>query len=79
MEVYVVRYVIQTLILPVSLLLAISDPGMLTGQALSGGPENYVIAGGRLWVGTVDDVIANPGIVIRNGTIIQVGNLGEDY
>ena len=79
MEVYVVRYVIQTLILPVSLLLAISDPGMLTGQALSGGPENYVIAGGRLWVGTGDDVIANPGIVIRNGSIIQVGNLGEEY
>ena len=79
MEVYVVRYVIQTLILPISLLLAISDPGMLTGQALSGGPESYVIVGGRLWAGTGDDVIANPGIVIRNGTIIQVGNLGGEY
>lgn len=31
--------------------------------------------GGRLWDGTTDDARANPGILIRNGTILAVGGV----
>jgi imidazolonepropionase-like amidohydrolase len=34
-----------------------------------------VIVGGRLWDGTADTAQANPGILVRNGTILHVGGV----
>ncbi len=34
---------------------------------------DLVVLGGRLWDGTSDDARPNPGILIRNGTILRVG------
>jgi imidazolonepropionase-like amidohydrolase len=34
---------------------------------------DLVILGGRLWDGTSDEVRPNPGILVRNGTILRVG------
>ena len=34
---------------------------------------DLVILGGRLWDGTTDAARPNPGILIRNGTIMRVG------
>ena len=79
MEVRVARYAIRVLILPLSFLLVMLYPAMIRGQALPRDAGSYVIVGGRLWAGTGDEAIANPGILIRNGTILQIGSLGEEY
>lgn len=36
---------------------------------------DLVILGGRLWDGTGDEARANPGILVRNGTILHIGTL----
>ena len=73
------RYTLRALIVPLSVLSVTLAPVMATGQALPRDAGDYVIVGGRLWVGTGDEAIANPGILIRNGTILQVGSFGEQY
>ena len=78
-EVGVFRYTLRALIVPLSVLSVTLAPVMATGQALPRDAGDYVIVGGRLWVGTGDEAIANPGILIRNGTILQVGNFGAQY
>ena len=45
----------------------------LAGQTPREG--DLVLLGGRLWDGTGDDARPNPGILIRNGTILRVGQL----
>lgn len=35
--------------------------------------DDLVIRGGRLWDGVADDARANPGILVRNGTILHIG------
>jgi len=48
--------------------------GVLHAQ-LTPGAGDLVLLGGRLWDGTSDDARPNPGILIRNGTILRVGAL----
>lgn len=38
-------------------------------------PGDLVVLGGRIWDGTGDDARPNPGILIRNGSILTVGPL----
>ncbi|HUH12029.1 MAG TPA: amidohydrolase family protein [Longimicrobiales bacterium] len=45
-------------------------------QTLRPAAGDLVILGGRLWDGTADEARANPGILIRNGTILAVGAMG---
>ena len=46
------------------------EPGAVTPQQ-----GDLVILGGRLWDGTGDAARPNPGILVRNGTILQIGAL----
>jgi len=52
-------------------LLLAAIAGRLSAQEVREG--DVVILGGRLWDGTTDVARPNPGIVIRNGTIMHIG------
>ena len=41
--------------------------------ASGAGPDDIVILGGALWDGTGDAARPNPGILVRNATIVRVG------
>lgn len=48
--------------------------GQAVGQAAPAvQADDLVILGGRLWDGTDDQVRPNPGILVRNGTILHIG------
>ncbi len=47
----------------------------LSGQTPTAEEGDLVILGGRLWDGTGDVARANPGILIRNGTILRIGTV----
>lgn len=53
-----------------ALLLAPAAPAAQPPTPAAG---DVVVLGGRLWDGTADDARPNPGILIRNGTILRVG------
>ena len=63
------------------MLLLMSGPaaGEIDAQ-VSPRPGDLAIVGGRLWDGTGDESRDNPGILVRNGTIMRVGGggLGPD-
>lgn len=54
-----------------------SAPKRLRAQSPQIQPRagDLVVLGGRLWDGTGDDARPNPGILIRNGTILRVGSI----
>lgn len=56
-------------------MLPMPGTGQLSAQAPTPTPGegDLVVLGGRLWDGTRDTAIPNPGILIRNGTILRVG------
>ena len=45
----------------------------LAAQAPAAGPGDLVVLGGRLWDGATDVARLNPGILVRNGTVLHVG------
>ncbi len=47
----------------------------LSAQAPTPEEGDLIVLGGRLWDGTGDSARPNPGILIRNGTILRVGPL----
>ncbi len=49
----------------------------LAAQSPAPQPGDLVVLGGRLWDGTGDQARPNPGILVRNGTILRVGGFGE--
>ena len=53
----------------------VSSPLPLAGQESTVRPQrgDLVVVGGRLWDGTGDEARDNPGILVRNGTILRVG------
>jgi len=53
-------------------------PMKAAAQAPPRDADAYAIVGGRLWDGTGDQAIPNPGIYVRNGTILQIGNIDLD-
>lgn len=59
-------------ILVVALLLTV-PVGPLTGQVPAPRAGDLVVVGGRLWDGISETARPNPGILIRNGTILSVG------
>lgn len=64
------------LALTTALLLA---PASAAPQSLASRPGDLLVLGGRLWDGTSDDARPNPGILIRNGTILGVGPLAPPH
>ena len=56
-----------------ALALAALLPVTLAAQAPTPRPGDLVVLGGRLWDGTGDAARTNPGILVRNGTILAVG------
>ena len=50
-------------------------PSGAAAQALQPAAGDVVVVGGQLWDGTADLARANPGILIRNGTILAVAPL----
>jgi len=47
--------------------------GQGSAQEVIPAAGDLVVLGGRLWDGTGDEARANPGILVRNGTIIRIG------
>lgn len=58
-----------------ALALALGRPGEVSAQPVPQ-PGDLYIEGGRLWDGTGDEARPNPGILIRNGTILRVSGGG---
>lgn len=51
-----------------------SQAGAVSGrEAPAVQPDDLVVLGGRLWDGTGDEARTNPGILVRNGTILHIG------
>ncbi len=52
-------------------------PAVLQAQAPRPRAGELAVLGGQLWGGTADEARPNPGILIRNGTIVRIG-IGAD-
>ncbi|MDA0328047.1 MAG: amidohydrolase family protein [Gemmatimonadetes bacterium] len=50
-------------------------PAALAAQVTTPQAGDLVVLGGRLWDGTGDGAVPNPGILIRNGTILRIGGV----
>jgi imidazolonepropionase-like amidohydrolase len=64
----------RTLLLTAWLALLLPAVAPLAAQDTRAAERDLFITGGRLWAGTGDTAVPNPGILIRNGTILGVGS-----
>ena len=56
-----------------ALVAVVLGPGLASAQTPTPRAGDLVVTGGRLWDGTGPEARANPGILIRNGTILGLG------